>query len=588
MSASSTGFPDGPNGSSSNNNNDSLLMPPSHHRIAVVVSTHRNGGQATAYSFANRKEDDGDKKDKPKGLWQRRRRNKRKDSKRPTSSVSSSTSLLGSIIKSTFLPTGYPDQIPSGYLNYVVHSVLQDVSTQLRSVLATQRILRGVGVGQPHATALSALLQFLLRDGCGMAGSLIFTSAFASQFRNDVKRWRLLADLVLDVGMTLEVAALSVPSQYFVPMICAGNVCKAICGVAAGATGGAIALHWASNPRREQQHHVRGPSPSASEHDDADPNHAASTASRSGTGSDISDIQAKFAAQNTVTGSLGLVAAAWFAKSVSDVDSARLWGWYAILTFLHLYGNAKCMRLIHLNYLNTERLRRVAHDFFAKFTSPLGPASTSTSTSAASTTIMPWSSAGGTSSMLFLPNPHQVAEEEPLWFLSPAQLLLSNNRRGLAIRYGVRFDTFVRASRWNEDDLVAALAVDDSYAVAIEKVGSNSSSSSSHRKKKPRNVVVAIMDTASTLQRTKAYFHALLLKRRVGELMSTAGTNSGNSSKNDTDPRLRQIERIVQREMDEGHTWKLFCKECYRAGWDLKRSELRTEGYEVAIQYRRT
>jgi Vitamin B6 photo-protection and homoeostasis len=583
------------NNDPNNGNDDALLMPPSHHRIAVVVSTHRNGGQATAYSFANRDEE-GDGKDKPKGRWQRRRRNKRKDSKRPSSSaVASSTSLLGSVIKSTFLPTGYPDQIPSGYLNYVVHSVLQDVSTQLRSVLATQRILRGVGVGQPHATALSALLQFLLRDGCGMAGSLIFTSVFASQFRNDVKRWRLLADVVLDVGMTLEVAALSVPSQYFVPMICAGNVCKAICGVAAGATGGAIALHWASNPHREQQQRGGGrgtpgigPSLSASEHDDADPNRAATT-SRSGTGSDISDIQAKFAAQNTVTGSLGLVAAAWFAKTVSDVDSVRLWGWYAILTFLHLYGNAKCMRLIHLNYLNTERLRRVAHDFFAKFTPNLGSAAATTSS--ASTTIMPWSSGGGTSSMLFLPNPHQVAEEEPLWFLSPAQLLMSNGRRGLAIRYGVRFDMFVQASRWTEDDLVAALAVDDSYAVAIEKVGSNSSSSS-NRKKKPRNVVVAIMDTASTLQRTKAYFHALLLKRRVGELMSTSSSStnssSGNSSKNETDPRLRQIERIVQREMDEGHTWKLFCKECYRAGWDLKRSELRTEGYEVAIQYRRT
>jgi hypothetical protein len=94
------------------------------------------------------------------------------------------------------------------------------------------------------------------------------------------------------------------------------------------------------------------------------------------------------------------------------------------------------------------------------------------------------------------------------------------------------------------------------------------------------------VDTASTLQRTKACFHALLLKRRVGELTSTAGTNS---SKNDTGPRrLRQIERIVQREMDEVHTWKLYCKECYRAGWDLKRFELRTQGYEVAIQYRRT
>jgi hypothetical protein len=69
---------------------------------------------------------------------------------------------------------------------------------------------------------------------------------------------------------------------------------------------------------------------------------------------------------------------------------------------------------------------------------------------------------------------------------------------------------------------------------------------------------------------------------------STSTSTSNHSSANDINDRLRLIERIVQREMDEGHTWKHFCKECYRAGWDLKRSELRTEGYEVAIQYRRT
>jgi len=64
----------------------------------------------------------------------------------------------------------------------------------------------------------------------------------------------------LDIGITLEVAATLVPRHLFLPMICAGNMCKAICGVAAGACNGAINLHWAR-------------------------------------GSDISDINAKFGAQ---------------------------------------------------------------------------------------------------------------------------------------------------------------------------------------------------------------------------------------------------------------------------------------------------
>ena len=36
----------------------------------------------------------------------------------------------------------------SGYLNYIIYDNIQDLSTSLRSVLATQRILEGVGVGR--------------------------------------------------------------------------------------------------------------------------------------------------------------------------------------------------------------------------------------------------------------------------------------------------------------------------------------------------------------------------------------------------------------------------------------------------------
>lgn len=74
-------------------------------------------------------------------------------------------------LRTTFLPVGFPDKTPNGYLRFCVWSWIQDVSTQLRSVLATQKILEGVGVGREGATALSALFNYLVRDGCGMAAS---------------------------------------------------------------------------------------------------------------------------------------------------------------------------------------------------------------------------------------------------------------------------------------------------------------------------------------------------------------------------------------------------------------------------------
>ncbi len=74
-------------------------------------------------------------------------------------------------LRTTFLPVGFPDKTPNGYLRFCAWSWIQDVSTQLRSVLATQKILEGVGVGREGATALSALFNYLVRDGCGMAAS---------------------------------------------------------------------------------------------------------------------------------------------------------------------------------------------------------------------------------------------------------------------------------------------------------------------------------------------------------------------------------------------------------------------------------
>ena len=120
----------------------------------------------------------------------------------------------------------------------------------------------------------------------------------------DVKRWRIFADLSVDIGITLEVAATLFPQSFFLPMICLGNMFKAICGVAAGACGGSIHLYWAK-------------------------------------GSDISDINAKFGAQHTVTGVVGLVFAGVFAKSASRVGPGRLAMSYIVLTCLHLYGNVK-------------------------------------------------------------------------------------------------------------------------------------------------------------------------------------------------------------------------------------------------------
>lgn len=445
---------------------------PSSSITSVVVSTKKNGGHSQTFTF----HPEHDAQAVPK-------RNK---------SVKSLVRNVQTGLRSTFLPSGFPLNTPDGYLEYSIWSWVQDLSTQLRAVLATQRVLEGVGVGREGATALSALMNFIVRDGCGMAATLLFTSVAASRFKADIKRWRLFADIMVDIGITLEVAAAQVPTSFFLPMICVGNACKAICGVAAGACGGAINLHWA-------------------------------------TGSDISDINAKFGAQHTVTGSLGLVFAAFFAKSVSIVQGSHLWIIYSALTALHIFANMRCMRLIAFSSLNTIRMNLVVADFFEWWLQH------SQEKKAPSPSL---------SSAV------QVASREPLFFFPRWR------RRKLPftpINFGVSFNEFSEQSGKSVADLEAMLAKKTPYWISLGRSG----------------IVVALCTDIASTDQAKAYFHALLLAKEL-ETKRPSDIDERNA-----------VEQDVLRDLDKA--WKVFATRCPQAGWDLTTCELRTKGYEISI-----
>lgn len=350
--------------------------------------------------------------------------------------------------------------------------------------MATQRVLEGVGVGREGATALSALMNFIVRDGCGMAATLLFTYFAASRFNSDVKRWRLLADVMVDIGITLEVAAIHFPRSYFLPMLCLANVCKAICGVAAGACGGAINLHWAK-------------------------------------GSDISDINAKFGAQHTVTGSLGLIFAAVFAKSVANIRYDVIWLLYGALTILHIFANIKCMRLVAFDSFNTVRLDIVLKAFLD---SPQNPGA-----------------------ML---SPREVSSVEPLFFLPKRRSFVD-----VPIRFGVSFNEFWRCTRKSESEVQHILSSRNRYCVSPGYMG------------RKRCVLVALKENVEGTGQIRAYVHAALLAQAIEKSSGTVGDNI--------------LEMEVSSKMNR--EWLAFESGCRDTGWCLGTHKLKTEGYELSF-----
>lgn len=454
---------------------------------------------------------------------------------------------LKSALRSTFLPT-IPSKVgddikegerrrqdvlaKSGYLKYMICDNLQDLSTSLRSVLATQRILEGVGVGRTGATALSATLNFLIRDGCGMIASLLFTSLAASSFRRNVKRWKYFADCMVDIGITLEIIAPSVLSSsslsgWFLPLLCLGNVCKALCGVAAGACGGAMNLFWAMKLM--------------------------------GTEEGISEVSAKIGAQRTVVGGAGLVLAGFVAKWLGASDGAtigsnnvgnkRLWiGLYCFLTCLHLALNWMSLKLVALDWMNGWRMQRIVDEFLD---------------------LVEKNEANDTIGTSKLSTPSDLSRIEPLLFRPGLRNI--NKPSNCSIRMGVSFNDFARHSHQTLQTTRAQVMNDpsiggDHYMLTVGAIG--------HKLNKKRSILISFFRNSSCREKAKAYLHARLVEKGLGQRSRLDGSNLNTL--------FEEVEKNAAKELVV--LWPLFEEKVKRAGWNLDKTECSSDGYEIHVE----
>ncbi|KAG7506216.1 hypothetical protein JOB18_049263 [Solea senegalensis] len=152
-------------------------------------------------------------------------------------------SIVG-VFKSVFLPQGFPESVSGDYLQYQFWDTLQAFSSSLSGTLATQASLRGVGVGNQEATVAAATVTWLLRDGTGMLGRILFAWHKGSKLDSEAKKWRLFADVLNDFAMFMEILAPYFPACFTV-IVCTAGIFKSIVGVAGGATRAALTVHQA-------------------------------------------------------------------------------------------------------------------------------------------------------------------------------------------------------------------------------------------------------------------------------------------------------------------------------------------------------
>ncbi|KAK4430078.1 protein root UVB sensitive 3 [Sesamum alatum] len=215
-----------------------------------------------------------------------------------------------------FVPEGFPSSVTCDYVPFQVWDSLQGLSTYMRTMLSTQALLSAIGVGDKSATVIGATFNWFVRDLTGMLGGVLFTFYQGANLDSNAKMWRLVADLMNDLGMLMDLVSPLFPSA-FLFIVCLGSISRAFTGVASGATRAALTQHFALQ------------------------NNAA-------------DISAKEGSQETVATMMGMALGMLLAR-ITMGQAVAIWFCFLSLTIFHMYANYKAVRCLSLCTLNFER-----------------------------------------------------------------------------------------------------------------------------------------------------------------------------------------------------------------------------------------
>ncbi|KAF7801257.1 protein root UVB sensitive 6-like [Senna tora] len=141
---------------------------------------------------------------------------------------------LMSFVRSYVVPEGFPDSVTPSYVPYMTWRALKHFFGGAMGVFTTQTLLSSVGVSRNRSTPGAVAINWILKDGAGRVGKMIFARQ-GKKFDYDLKQLRFAGDLLLELGAGVELATAAVP-HLFLPLACAANVVKNVAAVTSTST----------------------------------------------------------------------------------------------------------------------------------------------------------------------------------------------------------------------------------------------------------------------------------------------------------------------------------------------------------------
>ncbi|KAK7376405.1 hypothetical protein VNO78_34691 [Psophocarpus tetragonolobus] len=160
----------------------------------------------------------------------------KKNSFRPLSLQTPQAPLdeLLAFVRSYVVPEGFPLSVTPSYVPYMSWRALKHFFGGAMGVFTTQTLLSSVGVSRNRATPGAVAINWILKDGAGRVGKMLFARQ-GKKFDYDLKQLRFAGDLLMELGAGVELATAAVP-HLFLPLACAANVLKNVAAVTSTST----------------------------------------------------------------------------------------------------------------------------------------------------------------------------------------------------------------------------------------------------------------------------------------------------------------------------------------------------------------
>lgn len=219
-----------------------------------------------------------------------------------------------------YLPVGFPYTVSQDYLAYTTYRIAQNLASAIMTVLSTECLLYGLGLGG-KVKATAAASAWVLKDGIGYFTKIWFGTIAGRQFDLDPKSWRISADIVEDIGGAMEVIMplIRFPGSFLV-IASLTNVLKGIAAMTGTATRHVIYRQLVA-----------------------------------GGAENIGDVATKGESQGVTCKMLGLAAGVAISSRLGQ-NYPRLLVAYGICAVIHLAANWRSMECVQFSFFNSQRL----------------------------------------------------------------------------------------------------------------------------------------------------------------------------------------------------------------------------------------